>query len=367
MHPPSSPHLGGNEALHSLSNVAPPSMTRCVSENGFCTFPAKMLSEFEVTSHATSTSEAVMDSSSRSVSAVSIASTAIPNPSSMPRSSPDTAGAECLSQLLSLDLSGISTPPLYELSAEDASLRAKIAVNAKLLLHSLTGYEADDIVDVLYVKETWFSIEVLIYALCLINRLTCRYPNWSAPHNRTNPDEVSAENSPMRHSSSMPTLSSKVSHVCSSTSSDASHADNSDESKGNPTPPEFSDPINSASAHNIGDVFNRHNTRRRVVAVLLISAKFHGDLVYKTCSLTNALNKYRSEKITLQEHCTAAPLGGAAASSTTATSMPNRPFPRIAPAHLGQCEKRLFQELGCTAMVRQSEYQHCEEIVFQGI
>ncbi|CBZ29620.1 hypothetical protein, unknown function [Leishmania mexicana MHOM/GT/2001/U1103] len=340
-------------------------------ENASCTTHITLLHELDTALQMTSTSEISENASSSNASSVSAGSTAIPECASTRCNTPDvTATAAALplfSRVLSLHPYGANVPPLYKLSAEDAALRAHIAVNAKLLLHTLTGYEADDIIDLLYVNETWFSAEVLIYALCLVNRLTSRYPSWRAPHAEADRDDASAVDSPVRcsYTSGVQTSPPTLTHVCSSTSSDASHIDNDDITM-NDRVSELKERIHSSSTNSLGDVFNRHNTRRRIVALLLIAGKFHGDVVYNTSSLANALNKFRDEKRSLQEHCaTVAPTASTA--TTSAKLMPSRPPPRIAPAHLGQCEKWLFQELGCTVFVHRKEYQHCEDIVFRGI
>ncbi|AYU81784.1 hypothetical protein, unknown function [Leishmania donovani] len=342
------------------------------SENASCTTHITLPHELDTVPQMISTSEISEGTSSSNASAVSAGSTAIPECASTRGNTPDaTATAAALppfSWALSLHPYGANVPLLYKLSAEDAALRADIAVNAKLLLHTLTGYEADDIIDLLYVNETWFSTEVLIYALCLVNRLTSRYPSWRAEHAEADRVDASAVDSPVRcsYTSGVQTLSPTLTHVCSSTSSDTSHVDNEDDITMNDRVSEPKERIRSSSTNNFSDVFNRHNTRRRVVALLLIAGKFHGDVVYKTSSLANALNKFRDEKRSLQEQCAAA-APTAPTATTPAKLMPSRPPPRIAPAHLGQCEKRLFQELGCTVFVHRKEYQHCEDIVFRGI
>ncbi|SYZ68748.1 hypothetical_protein [Leishmania braziliensis MHOM/BR/75/M2904] len=161
-------------------------------------------------------------------------------------------------------------------------------------------------------------------------------------------------------SSSVQTSHLTLPHVCSSTSSDTSHADNYDEVPMGDSLLPSKERVLSASTNSLGDVFNRHNTRRRIVALLLISGKFHGDVVYKTSSLANVLNKFRDEQRAV------ATLASSPA-TVSVKSVPSRLLPRITPDHLGQCEKRLFQELSYTILVSRDEYQHCEDIVLQGI
>ncbi|GET91569.1 hypothetical protein, unknown function [Leishmania tarentolae] len=361
-----------SEALAFLSNTTRYSVMSGGSEDASYTTHITLPHEFETAPQMTSTSEMSLNTSASKSSAASSGSTAIPECANTRCNTPDVTAAASESPpfplVLSLQPHGAHVPPLYQLSTEDAALRAHIAINAKLLLHTLTGHEADDIIDLLYVKEMWFSTEVLIYALCLVNRLTSRYPNWSGRHSEANPADVSVADSVVRcrNASNMQHTLPILTHVCSSTSSDISHIDSYDDMVMSNRLSEFKVCLHSTSTNNLSDVFNRHNTRRRVVALLLISSKFHGDVVYKTSSLTNALNRFREEKRSLQEQCaTGNPTDSTA--TTSATLVPSRPPPRIAPAHLGQCEKQLFQQLGCTVLVHRKEYQNCEDIVFRGI
>ncbi|KAG5470216.1 hypothetical protein LSCM4_02910 [Leishmania orientalis] len=366
MHSPFSFDSADSEALRFLANVGRYSMTRGDSDNASGKTHITLPYELEVSLHMSFTSETGDDTSS-DAPAVSAESVAIPDCASTRCNTPDattavTAALPHLSEVPSLHSFGFDISPLYRLSAKDVALRARIAVNAKLLLHALTGYEADDIIDLLYVNEAWFSTEVLIYALCLVNRLTFRYPSWYAPRAEEDCGHASMPDSPA-HGSVRPIVQNShhvLSHVCSSTSSDASHVDNDDEIRVGEGPPELTEHSHTSGTSSLGDVFNRHNTRRRIVALLLIAGKFHGDVVYKTSSLATALNKFRDEK------SVAAALAASTA-TTSLNSLASRPLPRIAPAHLGQCEKRLFQELGCTVFVHREEYQHCEDIVFRGV
>nr|CAJ2478694.1 unnamed protein product [Leishmania braziliensis] len=354
-----------SEALRFLASVSRYSLTIDESENASCTTHITLPHELESRPHMTSTSEIGDATSSSNETSLSARSIAVPECASTRCNTPSvTAGAavQPLSRVSSLHQCGTNISLLYKLSAEDAALRARIAVNAKVLLNVLTGYEADDIIDLLYVNEAWFSTEVLIYSLCLVNRLTFRYPSWCATHAETDCEEISGMEPHVRcsFSSSVQTSHLTLPHVCSSTSSDTSHADNYDEVPMGDSLLPSKERVLSASTNSLGDVFNRHNTRRRIVALLLISGKFHGDVVYKTSSLANVLNKFRDEQRAV------ATLASSPA-TVSVKSVPSRLLPRITPDHLGQCEKRLFQELSYTILVSRDEYQHCEDIVLQGI
>ncbi|KAG5470631.1 hypothetical protein LSCM1_01877 [Leishmania martiniquensis] len=358
--------LADGAALRFLANAERYSMANGGRESASDKRQIALSYEIEASMYMTSSTSETGDHTSSDAPEVSRGSTAAPDCASACSSTPEAAAAAAALQPLfrepSPNFYGAHISQLYLLSAEDVAVRASIAANVKLLLRTLTGYEADDIIDLLYVNEKWFSTEVLIYALCLVNRLTFRYPSWYAPRVEVDSGDASTPDSPVHcsYSSRVQTPNSALPHVCSSTSSDVSHVDNENEIRVSDGLPESREQSHSGGNSSLGDVFNRYNTRRRIVALLLIAGKFHGDVVYKTSSLASALNKFRDEK------CAAAAL----ASSTAAASfkpMASRPLPRVAPAHLGQCEKRLFQELGCTVFVHRHEYQQCEEIAFRGV
>lgn len=355
-----------------------------------CTTHLTLSSEREMAAHLTSTSDIREDGSSLNASSA---------PSSDSADMPECASTQCntpvevagglrtaapspprLTRVLSsLPLCAVTASPLYRQSAEDETLRAAIAANAKQLLHAVTGVEADEIIDLLYVKETWFSTEVLVYALCLANRLTLRYPHWVLVSHDTDYDNSSVCDSPMRHHSSAGSSATAgahplhgnhlLPHVCSSTSSDASHLDSLEEASWASDPyAEFTGRglarTQSASTNSLGDVFNRHNMRRRLVALLLLSGKFHGDVVYKTASLADVLNRHRNDP---QPHRVTPSGRSTTEDSTDPSGAPARALPRMMPARLGQCEKQLFQELGCTVFVQDAEYRCCEDMVLRGL
>lgn len=245
-------------------------------------------------------------------------------------------------------------PEIYQRAAEDVEVRAAIAVNAKHVFHALTGFDVDEILDLLYVKETWFSTEVVIHALCLVNRLSFRFPSWCEHAIESDTDASSCTDSPVRGCSSA-AATSTLPRLCSSTSSEFSHHDAMD-AMSEHTFESFGRSLarsRSASTNSLGEVFTRSNSPRCIMALLLLSSKFHGDIVYNTASLSNAMNAFREEQLKV---CGEAPLG-----------QRRKPLLRVLPATLGQCEKRLFSELGFTAFVHKEEYQHCETLALRGL
>jgi hypothetical protein len=254
---------------------------------------------------------------------------------------------------------GIYVPPIYKQAAEDANVRAAIAANVKHVFHALTGFDVDEIFDLLFVKEMWFSAEVVIHALCLVNRISCRFPHWCDHAIESDADTSSCADSPVRGASVTVAVTKGLPHVCSSTSSDFSHQDNTDVLS------EVSLDLvgrslirsRSGSTNSLGEVFTRSNSPRCMIALMLLSSKFHGDIVYNTASLSNAVNKFRDEQIKMM---TDAPVSIAAGPR-------RKPLLRVLPDTLGQCEKRLFRELGCSVFVHKEEYQCCEALVLKGL
>ena len=297
---------------------------------------------------------------SLNTSRASSCSTAVPECNRTKCNTPANAVAAVLPALhcvTSADGCSVHVPVVYKRAAEDGKVRAAIAVNAKNVFHALTGFEADDIFDLLFVRETWFAAEVVIHALCLVNRLSLRFPHWCDHAIESDTDVSSYADSPVR--GFCVTAGVGLPHICSSTSSDFSHQDNTDALS------EASlDAIGrslarscSASTNSLGDPFTRSNSPRCMTALLLLSSKFHGDIVYNTASLSNAVNKYRDEQIKLM----------ADAPCSIPSGLRRKPLLRLLPATLGQCEKRLFRDLGCTVFVHKDEFQCCEALVLKGI
>lgn len=252
---------------------------------------------------------------------------------------------------------GVHVPRVYQRAAEDSDLRASIATNVKHVFHALTGFDVDEIIDLLFVKETWFSAEVVIHALCLVNRLSFRFPHWCDHAIESDTDSTSVADSPIRGCGVG--LTAGLPHVCSSTSSDYSHHDNTDNLS------EASLDFvgrslarsRSGSTSSLGDVFTRSTSPRCMIALLLLSSKFHGDIVYNTSSLSNAVNKFREEQIKAKAN----------APTSLATGPSRKPLLRLQPATLGQCEKRLFRDLGCSVFVHKDEFKCCEDLVMSGL
>ncbi|KPA84806.1 hypothetical protein ABB37_01287 [Leptomonas pyrrhocoris] len=263
-----------------------------------------------------------------------------------------------LHRVTSVEGCGLHVPEIYKRAAADQQVRAAIAVNVKHVFHSLTGFDVDEIFDLLFVEETWFSAEVVIHALCLVNRISPRFPYWCAHAIESDTDTSSYHDSPIRGGSAA-AATVAVSHVCSSTSSDFGHPDNTDVLS------EASFDLasrslarsRSGSTNSLGDVFTRSNSPRCMTALLLLSSKFHGDIVYNTASLSNAVNKFRDEQM---KRMVDAP-------ASLSPGLRRRPLLRVLPATLGQCEKRLFRELGCSVFVHKEEYQHCADVVLKGM
>ncbi|KPI85305.1 hypothetical protein ABL78_5645 [Leptomonas seymouri] len=263
-----------------------------------------------------------------------------------------------LRRVTSADGCSARMPDIYKRAAENEEVRVAIAANAKLVFHTLTSFDVDEIFALLFVKEMWFSAEVIIHALCLVNRISFCFPSWYEHAIETDTNTSSYADSPIGDSSVV-TTRAELPHVCSSTSSDFSHHDNTDAFSERSLDVVSRSPVRSSSdsTSSLGDVFTRSNSPRCMMALLLLSSKFHGDVVYNTASLSNAVNKFRDEQAKMLAD---APL--------SLSSGPRRkPLLRVLPATLGQCEKRLFHELGCSVFVHKEEYLHCANLVLKGL
>lgn len=279
------------------------------------------------------------------------------------------------------------TAEVYTRASEDAAYRARIAEAAKRLFHDLTaGFLVDPLIDLLYVKESWFSTEVLLHALCLVNRITARHPNWyaAAAHSSAaaaDGAEAGEEEShpPKRQAwgsagSNDPLMSSSLPRICSSTSSDqstpkAEEADSSKQQLGSSSCSSVSVPSSNGSRL---EVLTRSNCGRCFVALLLLSSKFHGDIVYTTKSIAKALNDLREaekQRNATEETEHAASPQGSETQEAAAASSPSPPvsckLQRMEPGRLGQCEQRMFKELNCTVWIHLPEYRCCETWIFQ--
>lgn len=294
-----------------------------------------------------------------------------------------------------------------------------ISVGAKRCLTELTGFEASDYVDIMFTEEKWFSTDVLVHALCLLNRLCGKFPHWleaeddalersrgfkdillvravdseddhlSFATNNTTLDIDSIFEEAAAHTNGLaPRRSfSTAQHPSAQCNPSVSSKDLREGPSLEHTIPKFktsrsSSSVTSSSISSSIGLYGRstssnnganfsthrptwtaHNTPRGLLAVLLLSSKFQGDTIYSKEAVCTAANKARSRQ--LQRRCQPSTwrndsLAQENAASTTSSLLV---YPKLMPSRLGQCETRLWKALDCGVWVKLPEFQRCYDYV----
>ncbi|CCW67705.1 unnamed protein product [Phytomonas sp. Hart1] len=184
------------------------------------------------------------------------------------------------------------------------TLRKTLSLGAKLLFKNLTDNCLDDFIEIVFVKDSWLTTDILFQGLCLVNRLTRRYPEWYQGLLKDDP----------------PYTISK-------------HSEDGEDRPGN-------------GVEQIK--WTESTSLRCFLAVLMLSNKFHSDVTYDTesvCRVVDIVREYQIEAGMQKTNTRACPTDGV--------------YLRQKSSHLNQCELRVWEALGCTVWVTPQEFNAC--------
>ncbi|CCW60412.1 unnamed protein product [Phytomonas sp. EM1] len=249
---------------------------------------------------------------------------------------------------------------------ESYALKKILCRGAKLTFQDFTNNNLDELMDIIFVESSWATTDILLHTLCLVNRLTERYPQW---YQRPPADDAGDREAAAR------------AHA--ETSRDSPYTLLSHSTRGggegpsSHTTPHFSicDHSENGEDPSRGGMerirWTKSTSLRCFLAALMLSNKFHGDTTYdavSVCAVVDSVREYQRSGIS---PFAAAPReGGEEDGLEIPPKAHARPsssggvYLRLRPAHLHRCERRVWEALGCSVWVTVEEYDMCGAHVY---